>query len=139
MSDWIPYISTSCVRFCPTQLASAHNDFLVFGSALSFDVCSCPSFSQVSPRNGKDKLIITVLYKLPAKKMSLVNEIDLDGIMVEMGEFGKYQILNYVFLCVAVMLTSSSYLSYIFTAGQVDYRFERHILRWLFLLYPFKI
>lgn len=40
MSDWIPYsyISTSCVRFCPTQLASAHNDFLVFGSALSFDV-----------------------------------------------------------------------------------------------------
>lgn len=54
--------------------------------------------------------------------MSLINEIDLDGIMVEIGELGKYQILNYVFLCVAVILTSSSYLSYIFTAGQVDYR-----------------
>lgn len=55
-------------------------------------------------------------------KLSLINDIDLDGILVEVGELGRYQLLNYVLLSVAVIMTSSSYLSYIFSAGQVNYR-----------------
>lgn len=55
-------------------------------------------------------------------KLSLINDIDLDGILVEVGELGRFQLLNYALLCVAVIMTSSSYLSYIFSAGQVDYR-----------------
>lgn len=49
-------------------------------------------------------------------------EIDLDGILEEIGEMGRYQVAHYVLLSVIVILTSSSYLSYIFTAGQLDYR-----------------
>lgn len=56
------------------------------------------------------------------KMTKLTNGIDLDGILVEIGELGKYQIINYIFFGVAVILTSSSYLSYIFTTSQLEYR-----------------
>lgn len=48
--------------------------------------------------------------------------IDLDAILVEIGEHGRYQIALYAVLCVLVLFTSNSYLSYIFTAGKLDYR-----------------
>lgn len=56
------------------------------------------------------------------KTKSSTAHIDLDAILVEIGETSRYQILHYVLFGVVVIFTSSSYLSYIFTAGQLDYR-----------------
>ena len=50
------------------------------------------------------------------------NEVDLDAILVELKEFGKFQIINYAHLAIVALLVSSAYLSYIFTAGQLTYR-----------------
>lgn len=49
-------------------------------------------------------------------------EINVDSILVELGELGRYQLLQYFLLGVITLFTSLAYLSYIFTAGQLDYR-----------------
>lgn len=61
-------------------------------------------------------------YIMKSKAARTNLHIDLDAILVEIGETGRYQIALYATLCVLVMFTSNSYLSYIFTAGQLDYR-----------------
>lgn len=48
--------------------------------------------------------------------------INLDSVLDELGTLGRYQILQYFLLSVIVLFTSSSYVSYIFTTGQLDYR-----------------
>lgn len=50
-------------------------------------------------------------------------EINVDSILVELGELGRYQLLQYFLLGVITLFTSLAYLSYIFTAGQLDYRY----------------
>ena len=48
--------------------------------------------------------------------------VDLDAILIELGQFGRYQIRNYCFILV-VILTSAVYnAQYIFSAGDVPYR-----------------
>ncbi|KAJ8723077.1 hypothetical protein PYW08_002989 [Mythimna loreyi] len=48
--------------------------------------------------------------------------IDLDAILLELGQFGRYQIRNYCFILV-VILTAAVYNSqYIFAAGEIPYR-----------------
>lgn len=48
--------------------------------------------------------------------------IDLDEILVEIGETGRYRTLTWTLWCTVVLLSSLPYMSYIFTAGQLDYR-----------------
>lgn len=55
--------------------------------------------------------------------------VDVDSIQTELGELGRYQVQKYILFAVAVLLTSSAYFSYIFTAGQLDYRYGNLNLR----------
>ncbi|KAJ6636137.1 Solute carrier family 22 member 5 [Pseudolycoriella hygida] len=55
-------------------------------------------------------------------KEEINNDFDLDSILPELKEFGKFQIFVYILSCVIISLTAAVGLSYIFTAGQVDYR-----------------
>lgn len=48
--------------------------------------------------------------------------IDLDEILVEIGETGRYRTVTWTLWCLLVLLSSLPYMSYIFTAGQLDYR-----------------
>lgn len=48
--------------------------------------------------------------------------IDLDGVLSELGEFGKFQKIIYFLTFLPVILDSCLCMSYIFTTAQVDYR-----------------
>ncbi|XP_019868170.1 organic cation transporter protein isoform X1 [Aethina tumida] len=48
----------------------------------------------------------------------------LDNILVQLGDFGKYQKLIFVLICFAVTLHSAVHVAFVFTALQVDYRCE---------------
>lgn len=49
---------------------------------------------------------------------------DLDVILGELGDFGRFQITNYVFICLPILLSAGFTLSFVFTAGQLDHRYE---------------
>ncbi|XP_066909702.1 organic cation transporter protein [Halyomorpha halys] len=48
--------------------------------------------------------------------------MDLDNILTELGEFGKYQIGVYVLLFFPLIFGALGSLTYVFTAGDIDYR-----------------
>ena len=48
--------------------------------------------------------------------------MDFDQILVEIGEFGRYQKRNYLLICLPVMFAAANSLSYVFTAGIPAYR-----------------
>lgn len=50
------------------------------------------------------------------------SDFELDSILMEIGQFGRFQIIVYIISCVIISLTAAVGLSYIFTTGQVDYR-----------------
>ncbi|XP_037031526.1 solute carrier family 22 member 4-like isoform X2 [Bradysia coprophila] len=56
------------------------------------------------------------------KEETTKNDFDLDSILPELGDFGRFQIVVYIISCVIISLTAAVGLSYIFTTGQVDYR-----------------
>lgn len=58
-----------------------------------------------------------------SQKQSSAAGIDLDAILVEIGERGRYQLAQYALLGVFVVLTCVPNLSYIFTTAQLDYRY----------------
>lgn len=47
---------------------------------------------------------------------------DLDSVISEIGEFGKFQIINSLLISVALAFAGIYTLSYIFTAGDLSYR-----------------
>lgn len=47
---------------------------------------------------------------------------DVDVVFKEIGEFGRYQVVNYVWICTGIIVYSAITLAYIFTAGTVNYR-----------------
>lgn len=49
-------------------------------------------------------------------------ELSLDNILAELGELGRYQVLQYLYLAIIVVVTSVAFFSYVFTTGQLDYR-----------------
>lgn len=55
-----------------------------------------------------------------------LSEMDLDHVLEEIGEFGKYQKIKYYLLCLPVFFGAANSLSYVFTAGQQNYRWERN-------------
>ncbi|KAJ8921588.1 hypothetical protein NQ315_010493 [Exocentrus adspersus] len=51
-------------------------------------------------------------------------ENSLDSILVELGDFGKYQIYVFVMVCIPIVLHSSVHVAYVFTAMDLNYRCE---------------
>lgn len=49
-------------------------------------------------------------------------EFDLEAILSDLGEFGRFQIFIYSLTILPILLISCLGLSYIFTAGQLEYR-----------------
>lgn len=47
---------------------------------------------------------------------------DFDSIFVELGEFGRYQAIVYGCMCAAILLYGQVTLTYVFTAGDLNYR-----------------
>jgi len=46
----------------------------------------------------------------------------LDAILVRIGQFGRYQIINYVLLCIPMLFNAFFSISYVFTASTVVHR-----------------
>lgn len=51
-----------------------------------------------------------------------MNEITLDSILVHIGQFGKYQMVNYLLLVLPMFLNSIFSVTYVFTASTVTHR-----------------
>uniref|UniRef100_A0A336L4Z8 CSON004419 protein n=1 Tax=Culicoides sonorensis TaxID=179676 RepID=A0A336L4Z8_CULSO len=49
-------------------------------------------------------------------------EMDLDNILEQIGEFGKFQIQNYLLICLPVIFSAANSLTYVFTAAIPKYR-----------------
>lgn len=50
--------------------------------------------------------------------------MDFDLILDEIGEFGKFQLVNYLLICLPVLYGAANSLSYVFTARSPNYRFD---------------
>nr|XP_018911326.1 PREDICTED: organic cation transporter protein-like [Bemisia tabaci] len=48
--------------------------------------------------------------------------MDLDSIWHDLGQYGKYQFINNILLGLAICFSATSSMSYVFTAGDLDYR-----------------
>lgn len=48
--------------------------------------------------------------------------MDFDQALEEIGEFGRFQIFNYLLLCLPVFFSAGNSLTYVFTAGVPNYR-----------------
>lgn len=49
-------------------------------------------------------------------------EFDIDTILLEVGEFGRFQIKNFVLICIGIIALSAMSLTYVFAAGILQYR-----------------
>ncbi|KAF4520101.1 hypothetical protein B566_EDAN010331 [Ephemera danica] len=47
---------------------------------------------------------------------------DLDTILIEIGEFGRFQAFTYILICLPVFFSAANSLTYVFTAGIPPYR-----------------
>lgn len=48
--------------------------------------------------------------------------MDFDEVLEELGELGKFQLTNYILVCLPVFFSAANSLSYVFVAGVPDYR-----------------
>ena len=48
--------------------------------------------------------------------------MDLDDILDEVGHFGKFQAINYILIEFPILLSAAFSLTYVFTAGDLEYR-----------------
>lgn len=48
--------------------------------------------------------------------------MDFDLVLNEIGEFGKYQLKNYLLICLPVFYAAANSLTYVFTARSPNYR-----------------
>lgn len=60
--------------------------------------------------------------------------MDFDLILDEIGEFGKFQMTNYLLICLPVLYGAANSLSYVFTARSPDYRFVVFVFMKLFFI-----
>ncbi|XP_059622392.1 organic cation transporter protein-like [Phlebotomus argentipes] len=49
-------------------------------------------------------------------------KFDLDLLIKQIGPFGKFQLINYLLICLPIALTAMYTLTFVFTAGDLDYR-----------------
>ncbi|XP_058838024.1 organic cation transporter protein-like [Topomyia yanbarensis] len=50
------------------------------------------------------------------------DDIDLDGVLNEIGQFGRFQVRQYGLMIIPIIFNALFTLSYVFTAGNLDYR-----------------
>lgn len=50
------------------------------------------------------------------------DDIDLDEVLTEIGQFGRFQVRQYVLMTIPIIFNAFFTLSYVFTAGNVNYR-----------------
>lgn len=50
------------------------------------------------------------------------NTVDMDVILTEIGEFGKFQIINFILICLPIALSIAFMYNFIFTSAGMDYR-----------------
>lgn len=50
------------------------------------------------------------------------SNFNLDTILIEIGQLGKFQLINYMLICFSIVLSACFTLSYVFTAGDLHYR-----------------
>jgi OCT family organic cation transporter-like MFS transporter 4/5 len=48
--------------------------------------------------------------------------MDFDEVLDEIGDFGRYQIITYLLICLPVIFSAANSLTYVFTAGVPNYR-----------------
>lgn len=48
--------------------------------------------------------------------------IDLDSILAELGQFGRYQVQIYCFILLPILFNAAYSAQYVFAAGAVPYR-----------------
>ena len=49
-------------------------------------------------------------------------KVDLDNILIKIGQFGRYQLIQYTLIAFILIFTAFSSLSFLFTAGNLEYR-----------------
>uniref|UniRef100_A0A1L8DEQ3 Putative synaptic vesicle transporter sv2 major facilitator superfamily n=1 Tax=Nyssomyia neivai TaxID=330878 RepID=A0A1L8DEQ3_9DIPT len=49
-------------------------------------------------------------------------KFNLDLLIQQIGPFGKFQLLNYLLICLPIAMTAMYTLTFVFTAGDLDYR-----------------
>jgi MFS transporter, OCT family, solute carrier family 22 (organic cation transporter), member 4/5 len=54
--------------------------------------------------------------------------MDFDLVLEEIGELGKFQLTNYLLICLPVLYGAANSLSYVFTARSPNYRFAIDIV-----------
>lgn len=52
-----------------------------------------------------------------------MSDSQLDSILKDLGQFGKFQTINYLLIAIPLTLSAAYTLSYVFTAGDLDYRY----------------
>ncbi|XP_037025919.1 organic cation transporter protein-like [Bradysia coprophila] len=50
------------------------------------------------------------------------NEFDVDAILSELGGFGKFQIINFSLICISIIISAVTSLTFLFTTGSLNYR-----------------
>ncbi|KAL5242557.1 hypothetical protein ACI65C_009967 [Semiaphis heraclei] len=68
------------------------------------------------------ELIIYGDYTMVILQKKGVKMIDIDRLLEEVGEFGKYQKLNIFYLGLSLLFTASSTMAFVFTTGDMNYR-----------------
>ncbi|KAH8239680.1 hypothetical protein KR032_006727, partial [Drosophila birchii] len=53
---------------------------------------------------------------------SSAKDCHLDAIIVQIGQFGRFQMINYLLLCLPIICNAFYSISYVFTASEVAYR-----------------
>jgi len=48
----------------------------------------------------------------------------LDALIISIGQFGRFQIINYVMLCLPIICNAFYSISYVFTASDVVHRLK---------------
>lgn len=50
------------------------------------------------------------------------DQFDVDAILCELGGFGKFQTINFALICVSIIISAITSLTYVFTTGNLNYR-----------------
>lgn len=78
------------------------------------------SLQTETPNNTQTAGLVTIA--TPGDADADADTFDFDSIFDELGEFGRYQTLVYGCMCVAILLYGQVTLTYVFTAGDLNYR-----------------
>ncbi|KAJ9576876.1 hypothetical protein L9F63_006547, partial [Diploptera punctata] len=83
--------------------------------------------SVIAPQTPLLEIYFKSLPLLLFGTMSLLTTMDLDEILDELQHFGKFQTTNYLLLSMAILFAALFEASFIFTAGNLDYRYTMYI------------